>query len=83
MDLIDVAYTIDNFELEMLISVIFSTFPHFCNTQTELHHFGKFSHILLFMIFYLSSFVSFLLCLYFLSVHCLCLSQRQYWKLSH
>jgi len=44
MNLIDVAYTIDNFDSEMPIYVIFSTFAHLCNSQTKVHYFGKISN---------------------------------------
>jgi len=41
MNLIYVAYTIDNFDKKMPILVIFSESAHLRKSQKNLHHFGK------------------------------------------
>jgi len=41
INLIDVAYTIDNFDQELSISVIFSAFAHLRKYEKKMHHFGE------------------------------------------
>jgi len=40
-NLIDVAYTIGNFDQELPISVIFSAFAHLRKYEKKIHHFGE------------------------------------------
>jgi len=40
-NLIDVAYTIDNFDKKLSISVIFSAFAHLGKYEKNIHHFGE------------------------------------------
>jgi len=41
MNLIDINYTIDNFDKELSILVIFYAFAHLGKSKKKVHHFGK------------------------------------------
>ena len=43
INLIDVVYTIDNFDQELPILVIFSAFAHLRKYEKNMHHFGEIS----------------------------------------
>jgi len=47
-NLIDVAYTIGNFDQELPISVIFSAFTHLRKYEKKIHHFSEKPNIMMY-----------------------------------
>jgi len=50
-NLIDVAYTIDNLDQELTISIIFSTFTHLRKYEKKKNYFGGKTNIMLYVIY--------------------------------